>query len=288
MKKTIVYKQAGSHEIKADFYGVEARNAPVLMYIHGGGLIFGSRDDMKEEQIKLYNEAGFAVFSIDYRLAPETKIADIKLDVEDAFLWLKTKGSELFQIDPERIFISGGSAGGYLSLLSGTFETKPKGIISFYGYGDIIDRWATESSAYFRAMSSVPKELVDMLIKKEPLSEGPINQRFGIYLYGRQTGSWIEDMTGYDPILQRDLVKKWSPYWNVSADFPPTLLLHGTKDDDVPYEESVKMAKALTEAGVPNKLITIPGGVHVFDENMDDPAVKDAFNEVISFLHSLS
>ncbi|CEG27018.1 alpha/beta hydrolase [Bacillus sp. B-jedd] len=286
MKKTIVYKQVGTLEIKADFYGTGTSHAPVIMYIHGGGLIWGSRTDMKEEQIKLYNEAGFAVFSIDYRLAPETKIAEIKKDVEDAFLWLRLQGPELLEIDPDRIFISGGSAGGYLSLLTGTFEHKPKAIVSFYGYGDITGKWAADPSAYFRAMARVPKELVNMLIKKEPIAEGPIAQRYGLYLYGRQTGSWIEDVTGYDPFLQRSILKSWSPYWNITADFPPTLLLHGTKDDDVPYEESKNMADALTEAGVFNKLITIQGGVHVFDENMDDPAVQDAFNEVITFLKS--
>lgn len=286
MRKTIVYKQVGTLEMKADFYGTGSGQAPVIMYIHGGGLIWGSRTDMKEEQIKLYNEAGFAVFSIDYRLAPETKIAEIKKDVEDAFLWLKTQGPELLEIDQDRIFISGGSAGGYLSLLSGTFEHKPKAIVSFYGYGDITGKWAADPSAYFRAMARVPKELVNMLIKKEPISEGPIAQRYGLYLYGRQTGSWIEDVTGYDPFLQRAILKTWSPYWNVSEDFPPTLLLHGTKDDDVPYEESENMAKALTDAGVFNKLITISGGVHVFDENMDDPLVQDAISEVIKFLKS--
>lgn len=284
MKTTVVYKTAGSLEIKGDFYPVASDSAPVILYIHGGGLIWGSRIDMREEQIKLYNEAGFAVFTIDYRLAPEAKIPEIKQDVEDAMEWLRTEGTARFGIDPERIIVSGGSAGGYLSLLSGTFEKKPKAIVSFYGYGDITGSWAIDPSPYFRAMARVPKELKSMLVKKEPISEGPIAERYGIYLYGRQTGDWIEDVTGMDTFLKKKQLQQWSPFWNVSADYPPTMLLHGTKDDDVPYEESERMAQKLADAGVENKLITIPGGVHVFDENMDDPVVQDAFSEVISFL----
>ncbi|WP_409276032.1 alpha/beta hydrolase [Neobacillus sp. SCS-31] len=287
MKTTIVYKTTGNLELKGDFYPVPAGSAPVIMYIHGGGLIWGSRDDMKEEQIKLYNDAGFAVFSIDYRLAPEIKIPEIKQDVEDALVWLRTEGAAQFGIDPEKIVVSGGSAGGYLALLSGTIETKPKAIVSFYGYGDITGSWALDPSPYFLAMARVPKELRAMLVKKDPISVGPITERYGIYLYGRQTGEWIGDVSGIDTLFEKKQLQKWSPFWNITADYPPTMLLHGTKDDDVPYEESEKMSQKLAEAGVQNKLITIPGGAHLFDEKMDDPAVKDAFSEVIDFLNSV-
>ncbi|WP_053366405.1 alpha/beta hydrolase [Bacillus sp. FJAT-27245] len=287
MKTTVVYKTADNLDIKGDFYPVESKMAPVIMYIHGGGLIWGSREDMKEEQIKLYNDAGFAVFTIDYRLAPEAKLPEIKQDVEDAMRWLTSEGAAQFGIDPEKIIVSGGSAGGYLSLLSGTFETKPKAIVSFYGYGDITGSWALEPSPYFQAMARVPKELRAMLVKKDAISVGPITERYGIYLYGRQSGEWIGDVSGVDTLFEKNQLRKWSPFWNVDADYPPTMLLHGTKDDDVPYEESERMSRKLTEAGVRNKLITIRGGAHQFDEKMDDPVVKDAFAEIISFLKSV-
>jgi dipeptidyl aminopeptidase/acylaminoacyl peptidase len=56
-------------------------------------------------------------------------------------------------------------------------------------------------------------------------------------------------------------------------------------DEDVPYEQSVLMNKTLNQAGSVSKLITIPNGKHVFDENWQNPVVQQAFDEVITFLH---
>src|ERR1700748_1860614 len=124
MKTTVVYKKSEQFEIKADFYPATIQFAPVIVYIHGGGLFWGSREDMKAEQIEFYLEAGFNVFSIDYRLAPETKIPGIKADIADALSWLKFEGVKQFDYNPEKIAVIGGSAGGYLSLLCGTFDIK--------------------------------------------------------------------------------------------------------------------------------------------------------------------
>jgi dipeptidyl aminopeptidase/acylaminoacyl peptidase len=73
----------------------------------------------------------------------------------------------------------------------------------------------------------------------------------------------------------------------VTRAFPPTLLLHGNKDTDVPYEESVRMAKKLQDNGIPHELITLPDHGHAFDslgEGMKDPLVADAFEQVIRFV----
>jgi dipeptidyl aminopeptidase/acylaminoacyl peptidase len=65
---------------------------------------------------------------------------------------------------------------------------------------------------------------------------------------------------------------------NVAKDYPPTILLHGDKDDeDVPYEESVRMAKALTARGITNEFVTIPGAPHLFDNDMTRLETRDAF-----------
>jgi dipeptidyl aminopeptidase/acylaminoacyl peptidase len=71
---------------------------------------------------------------------------------------------------------------------------------------------------------------------------------------------------------------------HVDASYPPTLLLHGDEDTDVPYEQSVMMAHALAAAGVPHELVTIPGGEHGFDGRWSDPPVAAAFQKVLGFL----
>lgn len=278
MKTTIVYKKSEQFEIKADFYQASVHFAPVIVYIHGGGLFWGSREDLKAEQAEYYLQAGFNVFSIDYRLAPETKLPDIKTDIEDAISWLKSEGTKQFDYNAEKVAVIGGSAGGYLALLSGLFEVKPKAIVSFYGYGDITGEWAIKPSPHYKAMTAVPKELADMLVTNEAITVGPIQKRYAIYMYARQTGTWI------DKISDSNDLSAFCPIQHVDVDYPPTLLLHGTADEDVPYKQSELMAATLTQAGIENQLITIPNGKHVFDEDWQNPTVQNAFETVLQFL----
>lgn len=280
MKTTVIYKKGENFEIEADFHATTTHSAPVIVYIHGGGLIWGSKEDIKAEQLEFYLQAGFNIFSINYRLAPETKLLDIVSDIRDSLSWLKTEGIKQFDYDPEKLAVIGGSAGGYLALLTGTFETKPQAIVSFYGYGDIAGDWAHKPSHHYSQMTAVPKELADMLVTDEIITVGPIQKRYAIYMHARQTGRWIDLVSA----LNRNDLMSISPINGINAEYPPTLLLHGTKDEDVPYEQSVAMYDALTNAGVENGLVTIPNGKHVFDEDWQSEAVQQAFEDVIRFL----
>lgn len=284
LKTTIIYKQEKNFELKADFYPASEKSRPVIVYIHGGGLLWGSREDMKPEQLAFYQQSGFNIFSIDYRLAPETKLPEIKEDITDALHWVENEGAKQFDYDPEKIAVIGSSAGGYLALLTGTFINKPKAIVSFYGYGDITGDWALHPSPHYSSMTAVPRELAKMLISSEIISVGPIEKRYALYMHARQQGVWIEELSGLIPVLEKEELRKYCPLFHIGADFPPTLLLHGTKDKDVPYEQSVLMAEGLQQNGVESKLITIPEGEHQFDEDWQLPVVQHAFEEVITFL----
>ncbi|ASN06750.1 alpha/beta hydrolase [Virgibacillus necropolis] len=284
METTFIYKTTNNCEIKGDFYPINEENSPLIVYIHGGGLVWGSRNDINQEQISLYNQAGFSVCSIDYRLAPETKLPEITEDIQDALIWLKEKGREKFDIDPERIAIIGSSAGAYLALMSGTFRIKPKAIVSFYGYGDILGDWYTKPSPHFAKMTKVPEALARQLIQNKPISEAPIERRYAIYLYCRQQGKWINYVSALNPATNTQKLHPYCPVQNIDSNYPATLLLHGDADKDVPYEESVKMGQALEKFNVKQQLITIPNGEHTFDQDMQNPVVIQAFDQVITFL----
>jgi acetyl esterase/lipase len=255
-----------------------------VVYIHGGGFIWGSREDISEELIKLFIDNGFAIFSIDYRLAPESKLSDILEDVQDALSWLRKEGLNQFSIDPERLAVIGGSAGGFLALNTGLFVKKPQAIISFYGYGDISTRWATEPSTFYRQQELIPRELALKLLSNGIISEGPIETRYLYYLYARQQGVWVQEITGVHPTFKQAELLQLCPIHQVNQDYPPTLFLHGTMDTDVPYEQSVFMRAALIKKGVSARLITIPNGEHVFENNFNDSIVQEALGQVISFL----
>jgi acetyl esterase/lipase len=126
--KTYTYKSTGGCDIKADVVShgpLEKR--PVVVWIHGGALIMGSRTGIPAFLRELARDPGYAVVSIDYRLAPETKLPAIIEDIQDAHRWVRTQGPALFGADPDRIAAVGGSAGGYLTLMSGfCFDPRPK------------------------------------------------------------------------------------------------------------------------------------------------------------------
>ena len=122
-------------------------------------MINGSRQGFKPRQVDLYLHAGYTVISIDYRLAPESKLPDIIEDLQDAFLWIRGSGPGLLAIDPQRIAVVGHSAGGYLALMSGCcIQPRPKAIVSFYGYGDIVGDWYSKPDPFYCSQPTVSEK----------------------------------------------------------------------------------------------------------------------------------
>lgn len=284
MKKTLIFKENDQFTIKADFYETNRSQAPAIVYIHGGGLLWGDREDLSEEMIQLYTNNGFALFSIDYRLAPRSTLSDILEDVQDGLLWLVNEGPKEFSIDPSRIAVVGSSAGGFLALCTGMFTHKPRAIVSFYGYGDISAQWALEPSKFYCEKDIVSMEIAKSTVSDQIITNATVDERFLLYLYARQSGQWIQEVTGLNPSLHKEELLKFCPIHHVTKEFPPTLLLHGTNDVDVPYEQSAFMRAALVKEGVPAKLITIPNGEHVFEKDFNNPVVQKSLHQVIDFL----
>ncbi|TBL76590.1 alpha/beta hydrolase [Paenibacillus thalictri] len=283
-KHTHVYKTVNDCRIQADV-SHSSHNAATLVYFHGGALISGSRTMLPDEQIDLYMQAGFNVVSVDYRLAPETKLPIIAEDIRDAIRWVRTEAADLYRFDPDRIAFAGGSAGGYLALLAGTGIDgyRPKAVVSFYGYGDILGDWYTQPSEFYCRMPLISQNRAYGCVGGAERSEGSRDRR-DFYWYCRQNGVWVQEVTGYDPVKDRLQLLPYNPIDQISSDYPPTLLLHGTDDTDVPYEQSLMMHEQLHKAGVDSKLITMDGAGHDFDKNETDPSVKQAFASVVRFL----
>lgn len=284
LNATCEYKKTKGCSIKADVYMPRATHPPVILYIHGGALIAGSRKHLADYQKRLYTKAGFAVTSIDYRLAPETRIEHIMEDVQDALRWLRDEGASIFGWDVDRIAVMGNSAGGYLSLMTGTFAVKPRVIVSFYGYGDILGDWYTQPSEFYRSQQPLytKEDALASVGKREKTNGG--GRRYEFYFYCRQHGIWPEAVSGYSVTADRERLMQFCPAHYIGAEYPPTLLLHGDKDTDVPYEQSLQMSAQLKLHKVENELITIKDGAHGFDSNTKDPVVKLALGRVLGFL----
>jgi acetyl esterase/lipase len=285
-KKTYTYKTVEKCEIKADVYGASAEGTrPVVIWIHGGALIMGHREHLDQALLGKMRKAGYTVVSIDYRLAPETKLPAILEDVQDACHWVRAKWPELFHIDPKRIAVMGGSAGGYLTLAAGfRVHPRPTALVSFWGYGDIAGAWYSRPDPFYARMPLVPKEEACGAVGGPVLSESSgKNNRHRYYLYCRQQGLWPNEVTGHDPDKEPRAFDAFCPIRNVTGKYPPTMLIHGTKDTDVPYEQSARMAQELSRQGVEHELRTIQDAGHGL-AGAKPAVVAEVHDAVLAFL----
>lgn len=283
-RRTLIYKTVGSCEIHADLHRPEVDGRlPFVLWIHGGGLIGGSRRDLLPRHRNAYLSLGLAVLAIDYRLAPETLLPQIVEDVRDAYEWAAT---EELGLDPTRIALVGHSGGGYLAfLIAEAVRPRPRAVVTFSGYGDILGDWYTQPSPLHLRRPRVSKRVARKGLGHEEVSEADILERWDFYVYCRQQGAWPREVSGLDPVADRDALDAYCPVRHVSSSFPPALLLHGDADKDVPYQQSVEMVDALQAAGADAELVTVPRCGHVF-EQVGTAQANKAFDRVLEFLRT--
>ena len=286
-KKTYVYKEAGGVRIELDVYRDETTELrPVLVWIHGGALIMGGRGGVPRDLLDLCKSENFALVSIDYRLAPQAKLPQIIEDVQDAFRWIREKGPDTARLDPKKLVVSGGSAGGYLTLMTGIcVEPKPTALVAYWGYGDVDGDWYTKPSEFYRKSKPLYekdetlKALSPQTVTFPPdKTQAEARQRF--YLYLRQNGLWTREVTGMEPGDPR--LDRYCPVRSLTQNYPPILMVHGTADTDVPYQKSADMARELARRSVAHELVTVPAGNHGLSG--DDPVLKEAHSRALAFI----
>ena len=124
---------------------------------------------------------------------------------------------------------------------------RPAALVSFWGYGDLAGDWYTKPSEFYRKQPLVPKDAAWKGVSGPPATtrargdKGPGQ----FYLYCRQQGLWTTNVAGIDPRTQDAALNPFCPVRNVTRDYPPTLFIHGTRDTDVPFEQSVEMDREL-------------------------------------------
>jgi dipeptidyl aminopeptidase/acylaminoacyl peptidase len=106
---------------------------------------------------------------------------------------------------------------------------------------------------------------------------------YAFYLYCRQHGLWPKEVAGWDPDREPDRFTPYMPVEHASPDYPPTLLVHGTQDTDVPHDRSEMMATALRAAGVEHQLISVEGAEHGLDR-ADQRTIDAVLDRAVSFL----
>ena len=285
--RTFTYKKVGKLAIKLDVHrAAEGDRLPLAVWIHGGALINGHRAGISGRVKKDLLGAGFALASIDYRLAPETRMPAIIGDVEDAFRWLRSHAGDL-GVDATKIAVLGGSAGGYLTFATGyRVKPRPACLVPFYGYGDLVGDWYSKPSKHARHNRTKFTEAhARKQVSGPPISDS--RQRKGrggdFYNWCRQTGRRPLEVSGWDPHTEAKKFDPYMPVKNVTGDYPPTLMIHGSADTDVPYEQSVMMQRQFKKHGVEHRLITIKNGEHGLGGG-DPRAIDDAYKAALAFV----
>ena len=252
LKTDIEYGNVAGESLKLDAYVPEGAGPfPAVILVHGGGWTGGDKSGGPKKGYMApmhepLQKAGFAWFSINYRLAPKFRYPACVEDVETAIRWVKAHAAE-YHIDPRRIALSGESAGGHLIALVAVradASTRLAAVVPFYGRFDM-------------ANDLVPGATL-----------------------GASTAALI-GRTTYDE-QAKAILHEASATSFIKSGLPPFLLVHGTADKSVPYEQSVMLEKRLREVGVPCELMTIKEGVHGMISW--DPVAPDYKERVVAWL----
>ncbi len=251
----VTYGVANNYTLKLDVWQRKDAKTPVptLIYYHGGGWIWGDRTGATLFFLP-YLEMGWNVINVEYRVASVSPAPAAVEDCRCALRWA-VKNAKQYNIDTDKIVLTGHSAGGHLSLITGMLpegtgldnncygdeKLKVAAIVNWYGISDVTD-----------------------------LLQGPNLKNYAVMWMGSQPD-------------QVAIAKRVSPLTYVRAGLPPIISIHGDQDAVVPYEQSARLHKALTAAGVPNELVTIKGGGHGQFKEAEE---AEAYEKIHAFLLS--
>ncbi len=237
----VTYLTATGYESKLDVY--RRRDAttpqPTLIFYHGGGWIGGTKE-ASFMSIMPWLEMGWNVVNVEYRMA---RVAPAPAGVEDALCALRfvVNQAKNYNIDTNKIVVSGESAGGHLALIAGMTPATAGFTSICAGGGFTGNDLAVPKVAAIINWYGIT-DLNDMLA-------GPNARSYAVL--------WIGSSASHDA-----LAKSVSPLTYVRSGLPPILSIQGDADPIVPYSQNVRLRDALTKAGVANELFTIPGGGH--------------------------
>ncbi len=236
IERGLVVCRVDGQAIEADWvWPVEgAPRGRVVLYVHGGGWSAGSRRDY-EPLARALAAQGHAGLLVDYRLAPAVRHPQAVQDLNCALRWLRQVAA-VRGIDPERVAIIGGSAGAHLAGWVAYGRDDP----ALDGPGQPQGRRARVTLAILHAG---PHDLT-VFDRLGPEQQGPVRA-----LLGTATPSAAQ-------LAQASTVSRVAP------GAPDTLILHGAQDALVPPDQALRLAAALARAGVPHKVVMIPGAGH--------------------------
>ena len=227
---------------------------PVVVLIHGGGFISGDKAS-KNRQIKKLATLGFVAVSAEYRLAPEHRFPKAIEDIKLAIRFLKANAKR-YHINPERIIVSGSSAGSYLAVMVGVTGNAE----GFSDYG-----LYTEFDDTVRAVAAQSAPIGNYTLEKY-----------------RNTAT-VKRLLGDEGKINFRSLTAMSPVTYLDSNDPPLFLSHGDQDSIVPVDMSREFVKQLDRLGLQYHYHEVEGGTHSLSKSAPQQA-REVFKHYIQFL----
>ena len=268
-----------------------------LIYFHGSAWVMLDKDFGTRTFFRHLAGQGHVVMDVAYRLAPETGMDGMVGDVKRSIAWMKAHAAE-YGVNPDRIVLCGGSAGGHLALLAAYAPTKPeltpqdvrhanlnvRAVISEYGLSDL-------RACYFH--TSQDKSMAGRQPQSVAASEPPTflkrmlgknYQRLG-FDKSTEAGSF-KMILGGRPDEVPEMYALYSPISYVHPGCPPTLLIQGEDDLITSVDATRLLYQKLVEAGVPAINVVFPQTDHAFDLALPEisPTAQSALYDIDRFL----
>lgn len=240
VRSDIPFAEVQNQKLLLDLYlPRDAKNPPLIVWVHGGAWRSGSRSPMPLEDLVKH---GYAIASIDYRLTPVARFPAQVQDIKAAIRFLRANSGQL-GVRVDRIAIAGASAGGHLAALVGVSNAhgELEGRV-----GEFLDQ-----SSDVQAIVSLfgASNLQTILSQSTP-------HGLGVRIPALQL------LLGGQPEDKPDLARLASPVVHVDSKDPPLLLIHGDQDPQMPINQSHELQGAYRTLGLTVQFEVIHGGAH--------------------------
>lgn len=243
VRRGVEFGKGGGRPLLLDLYAPKASSRkakPGLIFIHGGAWRSGKRSDYHYYGVR-FAEQGYVVASIEYRLIREAPYPAAVEDAKCAVRWMRANAREL-GVDPDRIGVAGGSAGGHLAMMVG-YSSDLQELEGVGGHAGVSSRAQAVVNLYGPADLTTPFGIASPLVK------------------GFLSGQAFDDAG--------ETYRQASPMTHLTKGDPPTLIFHGTIDDTVPIAQADRLAERLKALGIPFRYDRLDGWSHALDLSRD-------------------
>ena len=271
-----------------------------FIYLHGSAFYFLDKDLGTRPFFNHLAAQGHVIMDVAYRLSPETDMMGMVNDVKRAIVWMK-ENADQYNVNPDRIVVGGGSAGGHLAMLAAYTADNPLftpkelqrknisvcAVISIYGTSDLeavyyhTNQHLTTGSVPGRPKKKVPTKMPQWIITKM----GKEYHRLGFYKGFEKAGA-LAPLLGGHPDECPETYALFSAVTHVNSDCPPSLLIHGEDDIMAPVKSTLLLHRRLAEKKVPTVMHILPQTDHAFDLQLPkiSPSAHNAIYDVERFM----